>query len=261
MATNELLPFANGGGANVIDFSSWNALSQRQSGFVSGVASSQQFNRILAQGGAAGYVVGQMVADLANQNATIDATALYTNFKLALQTFIKKEVGESLLPTGSVIFVHATDVPQGLLLCNGAAVSRTKYAKLFSVIGTKYGSGDGSSTFNLPNLNGRVLQATSNIGDVGKFLEAQLPNITGDFTVRNYWIQNSSKESESVGLSSGSFSHDAKHKAFGPIQSPNWQPDMDSCSKVTLNASKGNALYNGTKLQSPALQLLACIRC
>ena len=87
------------------------------------------------------------------------------------------------------------------------------------------------------------------------------PNITGDFTVRNYWIQNSSKESESVGLSSGSFSHDAKHKAFGPIQSPNWQPDMDSCSKVTLNASKGNALYNGTKLQSPALQLLACIRC
>ena len=241
MATNELLPFANGGGANVIDFSSWNALSQRQSGFVSGVASSQQFNRILAQGGAAGYVVGQMVADLANQNATIDATALYTNFKLALQTFIKKEVGESLLPTGSVIFVHATDVPQGLLLCNGAAVSRTKYAKLFSVIGTKYGSGDGSSTFNLPNLNGRVLQATSNIGDVGKFLEAQLPNIIGSGRGA-LWSLN------------GAFKETADSTPIGHGQS--W-----GVNNMTFDASRSNALYNGSKLQVNALQLLACIRC
>ena len=251
MATNELLPFANGGGANVIDFSSWNALSQRQSGFVSGVASSQQFNRILAQGGAAGYVVGQMVADLANQNATIDATALYTNFKLALQTFIKKEVGESLLPTGSVIFVHATDVPQGLLLCNGAAVSRTKYAKLFSVIGTKYGSGDGSSTFNLPNLNGRVLQATSNIGDVGKFLEAQLPNITG-------------------GLEFGrdnAISATTKPRCFSVYGGSSGQADFSLGSvvsggaKVDFDAKLSNSVYDSTKLQVPALQLLACIRC
>ena len=250
MATNELLPFANGGGANVIDFSSWNALSQRQSGFVSGVASSQQFNRILAQGGAAGYVVGQMVADLANQNATIDATALYTNFKLALQTFIKKEVGESLLPTGSVIFVHATDVPQGLLLCNGAAVSRTKYAKLFSVIGTKYGSGDGSSTFNLPNLNGRVLQATSNIGDVGKFLEAQLPNISGQLTFGSYNLF--CRVVDATGVFS-------KGNEQGTIA----VAATEGNANVTaiLNASRANALYSGSQLQVPSLQLLACIRC
>ena len=253
MATNELLPFANGGGANVIDFSSWNALSQRQSGFVSGVASSQQFNRILAQGGAAGYVVGQMVADLANQNATIDATALYTNFKLALQTFIKKEVGESLLPTGSVIFVHATDVPQGLLLCNGAAVSRTKYAKLFSVIGTKYGSGDGSSTFNLPNLNGRVLQATSNIGDVGKFLEAQLPNITGGFG--NFLCQdmggNANTEAKGCFRSSNA----------GGSYSTTPQVSVEGDDGISINASFSNSTYSGGKLQPAALQLLACIRC
>ena len=246
MATNELLPFANGGGANVIDFSSWNALSQRQSGFVSGVASSQQFNRILAQGGAAGYVVGQMVADLANQNATIDATALYTNFKLALQTFIKKEVGESLLPTGSVIFVHATDVPQGLLLCNGAAVSRTKYAKLFSVIGTKYGSGDGSSTFNLPNLNGRVLQATSNIGDVGKFLEAQLPNITGSINDHN-----SGFFTPAGAFTIGELIDAGQGTSKG--QRGSWVANLD--------ATRSNALYSGSKLQVNALQLLACIRC
>ena len=253
MATNELLPFANGGGANVIDFSSWNALSQRQSGFVSGVASSQQFNRILAQGGAAGYVVGQMVADLANQNATIDATALYTNFKLALQTFIKKEVGESLLPTGSVIFVHATDVPQGLLLCNGAAVSRTKYAKLFSVIGTKYGSGDGSSTFNLPNLNGRVLQATSNIGDVGKFLEAQLPNIIGKF--------GHNRDSAVFGLGDSGRTYGSTSSLAKP-----WSISEGSSETygnvVGIDASFSSALYKHQgKLQPSAIQLLACIRC
>ena len=251
MATNELLPFANGGGANVIDFSSWNALSQRQSGFVSGVASSQQFNRILAQGGAAGYVVGQMVADLANQNATIDATALYTNFKLALQTFIKKEVGESLLPTGSVIFVHATDVPQGLLLCNGAAVSRTKYAKLFSVIGTKYGSGDGSSTFNLPNLNGRVLQATSNIGDVGKFLEAQLPNIRGKSQLE---LVEQSSTGQTGAFKTTAYPEFIRNVSYGSGGSMGW-------GHVELEASKSNSAYSGSKLQPSALQLLACIRC
>ena len=47
--------------------------------------------------------------------------------------------------------------PLGNLLCNGVAVSRTLYANLFSAIGTLYGAGDGSTTFNLPNCNGRVL--------------------------------------------------------------------------------------------------------
>lgn len=46
--------------------------------------------------------------------------------------------------------------PTGWLLCQGQAVSRTTYAALFAIIGTTYGSGDGSTTFNLPNLQGRV---------------------------------------------------------------------------------------------------------
>lgn len=48
------------------------------------------------------------------------------------------------------------DAPQGWLLCNGSAVSRTVYADLFAVVGTAYGAGDGTTTFNLPDLRGRV---------------------------------------------------------------------------------------------------------
>ena len=56
-----------------------------------------------------------------------------------------------------IISVYASSVaPVGWLLCDGAAVSRTIYANLFSVISTTYGTGDGSTTFNLPNLQGRV---------------------------------------------------------------------------------------------------------
>lgn len=49
------------------------------------------------------------------------------------------------------------DVPDGWLLCNGAAVSRTAYSGLFTIVGTTYGVGDGSTTFNVPDLRGRIV--------------------------------------------------------------------------------------------------------
>lgn len=54
-------------------------------------------------------------------------------------------------PVGTVITFAGTTAPQGYLLCDGRAVSRTVYSELFSVIGTTYGPGDGSSSFNLPD--------------------------------------------------------------------------------------------------------------
>lgn len=63
------------------------------------------------------------------------------------------------VPTGTVLpFAGASaDRPSGWLTCNGAAVSRTDYADLFAVIGTTYGAGDGSTTFNVPDLRGRTV--------------------------------------------------------------------------------------------------------
>ena len=58
--------------------------------------------------------------------------------------------------TGSITMYAGATAPDGWLICDGSAVSRTTYADLFSVIGTTYGSGDGSTTFNIPNLKGRV---------------------------------------------------------------------------------------------------------
>lgn len=61
-----------------------------------------------------------------------------------------------IIPTGLITPFGGASAPDGFLLCDGANVSRTTYADLFAVIGTNYGVGDGSSTFGLPNLKGRV---------------------------------------------------------------------------------------------------------
>ena len=59
--------------------------------------------------------------------------------------------------SGMVAAFATSSTPTGWLTCDGAAVSRTTYATLFSVIGTTWGTGDGSSTFNVPNLKGVFL--------------------------------------------------------------------------------------------------------
>lgn len=58
------------------------------------------------------------------------------------------------VPTGTVIMFSTSALPAGYLKCDGSAVSRTVYAKLFAVLGTLYGAGNGSTTFHLPDLRG-----------------------------------------------------------------------------------------------------------
>lgn len=61
-------------------------------------------------------------------------------------------------PTGSIIAFAANSAPTSYLICDGSAVSRTTYADLFAVIGTTYGVGDGSTTFNVPDLRGEFIR-------------------------------------------------------------------------------------------------------
>ena len=62
-----------------------------------------------------------------------------------------------LIPAGSVIAWAATTAPAGWLLCDGSAISRTTYAALFAIAGTKWGTGDGSTTFNIPDARDRTI--------------------------------------------------------------------------------------------------------
>lgn len=88
----------------------------------------------------------------------------------------------AVIPPGTIIHYAGRKVPSGWLIANGANVSRKGYAALFAAIGTTYGAGDGSTTFGLPNLNGRFLEGTTSTSAVGTYKSAGLPNITGSFT-------------------------------------------------------------------------------
>lgn len=84
-----------------------------------------------------------------------------------------------MMPTGSIIPFAGTTVPDGYLLCDGSAISRTTYADLFAVIGTVYGTGDGSTTFNIPNLKDRTVRGDWGTGNTGYTTTGELPNIYG----------------------------------------------------------------------------------
>lgn len=119
-------------------------------------------------------------AAIATQEQAIAGTA---NNVLMTPQRVAQAIEELLppsVPTGAFMFFHATTPPEGWLACNGQQVSRTTYAALFAVIGTKYGAGDGSTTFTLPNLHHRFLEGTTTVSEVGKTVEAGLPNITGE---------------------------------------------------------------------------------
>lgn len=82
-------------------------------------------------------------------------------------------------PIGMISPFGGSTAPAGWLICDGSAISRTNYAKLFSVIGTAFGSGDGSTTFNLPDLSGKTTMGVETGHALGASENGALPNIKG----------------------------------------------------------------------------------
>lgn len=83
---------------------------------------------------------------------------------LPASTLTAQNSRNGFVPAGVTLPFAGTVEPTGWLLCYGQAVSRTTYADLFAALGTTYGTGDGSTTFNLPDLRGRVPGGKDNMG-------------------------------------------------------------------------------------------------
>lgn len=96
----------------------------------------------------------------------------------------------SFLPAGAMVDFAGTTAPSGWLMCDGAAVSRTVYADLFSSLGTAYGVGDGSTTFNLPDYRGRFARYMDDMGTLQSAGFVDASTITaGSFVIgRKYKI-------------------------------------------------------------------------
>jgi len=100
------------------------------------------------------------MADPTNENTPLDTdpAKLAASELRALKEYIKNTILPQLFPwpAGAMVFFGAQSVPAGFLECDGSPVSRMTYADLFTAIGVSYGVGNGTTTFNLPDLRGRV---------------------------------------------------------------------------------------------------------
>ena len=147
------------------------------------------------------------------------------------------------IPTGGFMFFHATTPPEGWLLCNGQPVSRSTYAALFSVIGTKYGAGDGSSTFNLPNLHHRFLEGTTTTSEVGSSVQAGLPNITGKPALQ------------------GANSFEGAFYKSTSTSNSNVCGDWSGAYGIVFDATRSNSIFGKSSgVQPNSLRLLPCIK-
>ena len=157
------------------------------------------------------------------------------------------------VPTGMILPFLGTSVPEGFLLCNGANVSRTTYANLFSVIGTKCGAGDGSTTFTLPNLHRKFAEYTTTTSEVGQYVSAGLPNITG--SVKNSSIYD--YDESSFRDPTGAFSGTGKARCVDDEEGIRWE----GFSTLNFSAQNSSAIYgSSSSVQPPSLRLLPCIK-
>lgn len=109
--------------------------------------------------------------------------------------------GGDSLPIGFISGWGTDTPPDGWLICDGSAISRTAYNELFSVIGTYWGAGDGTTTFNVPNMKGRVLVG-QDLGDsdfslVGSYLGEKTHTLTtNEIPSHNHEYQNAAAYKE-----------------------------------------------------------------
>lgn len=174
---------------------------------------------------------------------TIDEQQYIDDRFAAAKDYTDMEV-ETGVPTGCVQAFAGQTTPTGWLLCDGSAISRTQYNKLFSVIGTSYGSGDGSTTFNVPNLIDKFVQGNVTSGTEHS---AGLPNITGSLEVAYSFFSN---KGGAIDYADSSVSN-----TFGSNAS------QSSHRKVDFDASRSSSIYgNSATVQPPSVTMRYIIK-
>lgn len=116
------------------------------------------------------------------------------------------------VPPGTVLFYAVATAPEGWLNANGAAVSRTTYARLFDIIGTTFGVGDGSTTFNLPDVTGRTIfgkeASATRLTSAGSSIVGSTLGATGGAETVTLARANLPNDTLAITIASGQGSHD-----------------------------------------------------
>lgn len=161
------------------------------------------------------------------------------------------------VPAGTVITYAGKTTPEGYKHCDGSAISRTQFSKLFEAIGTTYGIGDGSTTFNLPKIDDNRFIEYVSTTDFNKInpstdkglKEAGLPNITGEIDLNPY-------TTDTIAPTSALYTKQGTTVYIG------YDGDSTLNQITTLDASRSNSIYgNSDTVQPKSITLRAFIKC
>ena len=139
---------------------------------------------------------------------------------------------DKLIPVGALM-MGPVSAMTGYILCDGRAVSRTQYSALFAAIGTNFGAGDGSNTFNVPDYRGCFLRMAG--GNAGTMYQKQpqgLPDITGEFDL------------EGGSLATGAFKNNGTYSQLHD----GWKYNNN---KIGLSAAASNSIYGAANEVRP----------
>lgn len=160
--------------------------------------------------------------------------------------------GHTITDAGFISAFAGSTAPAGWLVCDGSAISRTDYADLFAAISTTYGTGDGSTTFNLPDLSGK-LPLYDSAATLGDTTNGKAPNITGEFV-----------SPVPIGWPNGAYGTGALYAA-SPAKRRNVgqsSNSYDNTKNIAINANLSSAVYdsNATGITPAGVYTLWCIK-
>lgn len=185
-------------------------------------------------------VTAALLADIRDSITPADGTVTTAKIVDANVTLAKlaAAVQALLVPSGAVSPYAGASEPTGWLFCRGQTISRTTYAALFAAIGTTYGAGDGSTTFTLPDLRGRVVAGQD---DMGGTSANRLTGLSGGV------------DGDVLGAAGGAETHTlteaqlAAHRHFvaAAVSTSVGSPTLSNTQQVAqTNNTGGNGTYN-----------------
>lgn len=163
-------------------------------------------------------------------------------------------------PAGIIMPFAGTVAPENYLFCDGSAVSRTTYATLFGVIGTTFGAGDGSSTFNLPDLSGRVPIGVSQAHALGSTGGSETVTLTESELPAHVHEVPQHGHADTIGATTPAFAHTITQPVFNYAK-PNMNQGSPTSGHGDLTLINGTSTVAATRSTSVAVAAHAAAAC
>lgn len=201
-----------------------------------------------------GTLTGNLTLAGAPSTTLMAATKGYVDSQIAALPAVET------VPAGTVIWTARNTAPTGYLKANGAAISRTTYSSLFSAIGTLYGPGDGSTTFNLPDLRGEFIRGW----DDGRGIDTS--RAMGSAQAQSYQSHNHTASVTDPGHSHTSNQDLENPNSGGITQGPGSRNHgiIGAGTTIVNNSSTGISVSiannGGTETRPRNVAMLACIK-